>query len=165
MKLFGVLLELLLQRVTHVIFLIQQMHTDAYTYRCILRGRATKRPPKLTTQKTTESTREASVPTLRDEYYELHASVCKGLADPKRLLIIDALREGERSVTEICDVAELPQSNISQHLAVLREKGLVVTRREGQRVYYAVASEKVTQALDLLLEVMRDHVIAGAGRA
>ncbi len=101
--------------------------------------------------------------TLRDEYYELHASVCKGLADPKRLLILDALREGERSVTEICELADLPQSNVSQHLAVLREKGLVVTRREGQRVFYAVASDKINQALDLLLEVMRDNVIARTG--
>lgn len=101
--------------------------------------------------------------TLRDEYYELHASVCKGLADPKRLLILDALREGERSVNEICDLADLPQSNVSQHLAVLREKGLVVARRDGQRVYYAVASAKINQALDLLLEVMRDNVIARAG--
>ena len=101
--------------------------------------------------------------TLRDEYYELHASVCKGLADPKRLLILDALREGERSVNEICELADLPQSNVSQHLAVLREKGLVVARRDGQRVYYAVASGKINQALDLLLEVMRDNVIARAG--
>jgi DNA-binding transcriptional ArsR family regulator len=101
--------------------------------------------------------------TLRDEYYELHASVCKGLADPKRLLILDALRHGERSVSDICDLAGLPQSNVSQHLAVLREKGLVVTRRDGQRVFYSVSSEKINQALDLLLEVMRDQVIAGAG--
>lgn len=101
--------------------------------------------------------------TLRDEYYELHASVCKGLADPKRLLILDALRHGERSVSDICDLAGLPQSNVSQHLAVLREKGLVVTRRDGQRVFYSVSSTKINQALDLLLEVMRDQVIAGAG--
>lgn len=100
--------------------------------------------------------------TLRDEYYELHASVCKGLADPKRLLILDALRDGERSVSEICDLVNLPQSNVSQHLAVMRNKGLVVTRRDGQRVFYAVASPKINEALDLLLDVMRDQVIAGA---
>jgi len=102
------------------------------------------------------------VSTLRDEYYELHASVCKGLADPKRLLILDALRDGERSVSEICDLVNLPQSNVSQHLAVMRNKGLVVTRRDGQRVFYAVASPKINEALDLLLDVMRDQVIAGA---
>ena len=107
--------------------------------------------------------RETDVPTLRDEYYELHASVCKGLADPKRLLILDALRSGEKSVSEICELADLPQSNVSQHLAVLREKGLVVTRRDGQRVFYAVSSDKINRALDLLLEVMRDQVITRAG--
>lgn len=101
--------------------------------------------------------------TLRDEYYELHASVCKGLADPKRLLILDALRDEEKSVSEICELTDLPQSNVSQHLAVMRDKGLVVARREGQRVYYAVTSDKINQALDLLLEVMRDHVVARAG--
>ena len=110
-----------------------------------------------------QTPRETTVTTLRDEYYELHASVCKGLADPKRLLILDALRNAEKSVSEICELAELPQSNISQHLAVLREKGLVVTRREGQRVYYAVSSDRINKALDLLLEVMRDQVIARAG--
>ncbi len=66
-------------------------------------------------------------------------------------------------MNEICELADLPQSNVSQHLAVLREKGLVVARREGQRVYYDVASDKINQALDLLLEVMRDNVISRAG--
>lgn len=103
------------------------------------------------------------MPTLRDEYYELHASVCKGLADPKRLLILDALRDGEKSVSEICELTELPQSNVSQHLAVMRNKGLVTSRREGQWVFYAVSSEKINAALDLLLEVMRDQVVARAG--
>lgn len=101
--------------------------------------------------------------TLRDEYYELHASVCKGLADPKRLLILDALRDGEKSVSDICQMVDLPQSNVSQHLAVMRNKGLVITRRDGKRVFYSVSSPKINQALDLLLDVMRDHVVAGVG--
>jgi ArsR family transcriptional regulator len=98
--------------------------------------------------------------TLRDEYYNLHASVCKGLADPKRLLILEALRDGEKSVSEICDLVKSPQSNVSQHLAVMRNKGLVLTRREGQRVYYSVTSPKINQALDLLLDVLKEHVTA-----
>lgn len=101
--------------------------------------------------------------TARDEYYRLHASVCKGLADPKRLLILDALRDGERSVTEICEMTDTPQSNVSQHLAVMRDKGLVVSRRDGQRVFYAVTSTKINEALDLLLDVMKSHVIAKVG--
>lgn len=92
--------------------------------------------------------------TRTDEIHRLHATVCKALSDPKRLLILDALRDGERSVGEICDLLTLPQSNVSQHLSVLRDKGLVITRRDAQRVYYSLVSPKVTEAIDLLAGVM-----------
>ena len=93
----------------------------------------------------------------REELLMLHASVCKGLADPKRLLIIDALRDGELAVGEICEMLDLPQSNVSQHLGILREKGLVRTRREGQRVMYSLSSDKIISAMDLLREVMNEQ--------
>lgn len=96
----------------------------------------------------------------RRELDRLHASVCKGLADPKRLLIINALRNGQMSVSQICDELELPQSNVSQHLAILRDKGLVVSQRDGQFVYYSLASMKIIQAMDLLREVMAEQVSA-----
>lgn len=92
------------------------------------------------------------------ELTQLHASICKGLADPKRLLLIDALRDGERSVSDLCDELELPQANVSQHLAVLREKGLVNARKEAQKVFYSVSSPKIVQAMDLLREVMNEQV-------
>lgn len=94
---------------------------------------------------------------LRNELYRLHAGVCKGLADPKRLLIINALRHGERSVSELCDELDLPQANVSQHLAVLREKGLVEVRKEGQWAFYSLSSPKIIQAMDLLREVMAEQ--------
>lgn len=99
----------------------------------------------------------SDVSVIQRELYELHASVCKGLADPKRLLIINAMRSGERSVSEICDDLDLPQANVSQHLAVLRDKGLVRTRKEGQRVFYELSSPKIIQAVDLLREVMAEQ--------
>lgn len=92
----------------------------------------------------------------------LHASVCKGLADPKRLLIINALRDGELAVSEICSRLDLPQANVSQHLAILRDKGLVKTRPDGQYVYYSLTSAKITEAMDLLREVMNEQIIVGA---
>ena len=98
--------------------------------------------------------------TVKDELIQLHASVCKGLADPKRLLIINSLRNGERSVGEICDETDLPQANVSQHLAILREKGLVEARRDGQRVYYSLTSKKIIEAMDLLREVMAEQAYA-----
>lgn len=99
---------------------------------------------------------------VRTELYQLHASVCKGLADPKRLLIITALRDGERSVSDICDALGLPQANVSQHLAILRDKGLVQARRDGQFVYYSLTSDKITQAIDLLREVMAEQLVTPA---
>lgn len=97
------------------------------------------------------------MPDLATEFADLHAHICKGLADPKRLLILNALREGERSVSDLVEELDLAQANVSQHLAVLRERGLVVTRRDGQRVFYSVSSDKIIQAMDLLREVMHMH--------
>ncbi len=96
---------------------------------------------------------------LGGELLKLHASFCKGLADPKRLQIINALRHGPRSVSEICDLLDLPQANASQHLAILRTRGLARSHREGQRIYYELTSPKITQALDLLVEVMNQEAI------
>jgi ArsR family transcriptional regulator len=91
-----------------------------------------------------------------DEIHRLHANVCKGLADPKRLLIINSLRDGERSVTEIRDELGIPQANVSQHLAILREKGLVKSRKDGQWVYYSLSSPMIAEAMDLLRQVMAE---------
>jgi ArsR family transcriptional regulator len=91
---------------------------------------------------------------LRNEIYELHARLCKALADPKRLLIINALRDGPKSVGELTTELELSQSNVSQHLAVLRERGVVTASREGNNVFYELRDCKVVDALDLLREVM-----------
>ena len=97
---------------------------------------------------------------LELELTQLHASICKGLADPKRLLLINALRDGERSVMDLCEELDLPQANVSQHLAVLREKGLVNARKEAQKVFYSVSSPKIVAAMDLLREVMHDQIPA-----
>lgn len=93
----------------------------------------------------------------RDEMFQLHASVCKGLGDPKRLLIIDALRDEELAVGELCDATGIAQANASQHLAILRDKGLVRTRRDGQRIYYSLSSPKIIVAVDLLRDVMAEN--------
>ena len=95
---------------------------------------------------------------VRTELYQLYASVCKGLADPKRLLILNALRDGERSVTDLVDDLDIPQANVSQHLAVLRDRGLVRGRRDGQWVYYSLTSTKIVEAMDLLREVMSEQL-------
>jgi ArsR family transcriptional regulator len=94
---------------------------------------------------------------IAHELNQLHASVCKGLADPKRLLIINVLRDGEMSVGDICEALDLPQANVSQHLAIMRERGLVNARKDGQFVFYSLTTMKIVEAVDLLRQVMAMH--------
>lgn len=96
------------------------------------------------------------------EFYELHARVCKAIADGKRLLIINELRDGPRSVGELADALGIPQANASQHLAILRDRGIVTARRAGSTIHYSLTSSKVVQAIDLLYEFMTERLDAGA---
>lgn len=92
------------------------------------------------------------------ELFQLHAQVCQALGDAKRLMIIHALRDGERGVGELAASLGLAQPTVSQHLAVLRERGLVVPRREGNHTYYRLASPKIALACDLMREVMLERM-------
>lgn len=92
--------------------------------------------------------------------YKLHASICHTLANPKRLEIIDRLRVGELSVTELVDALEISQANLSQHLSVMRQRGIVTTRREGLKVFYRLSNSKITQACDLMRQVLLENLEA-----
>jgi DNA-binding transcriptional ArsR family regulator len=92
------------------------------------------------------------------EIHELHARICKAIADPKRLLIINELRHGPLSVGELSEALEITQSNCSQHLAILRERGVVAPERDGTTVRYQLRSDKVVKAVDLLREFMAEEL-------
>jgi DNA-binding transcriptional ArsR family regulator len=92
------------------------------------------------------------------EINELHARVCKALADPTRLLIINGLRDGPRSVGEIADGLEISQPNVSRHLALLRDRGIVTTQRVGSSIFYELTSPKIVRAVDLLREFMAEEL-------
>lgn len=92
--------------------------------------------------------------------YKLHASICHTLANPKRLEIIDKLRVGELSVTELVEALEVSQSNLSQHLSVMRQRGIVTTRRDGLNVFYRLSNSKITQACDLMRQVLLENLEA-----
>lgn len=100
---------------------------------------------------------------VKRELIELHATLCKAIADPKRLLIIEALRRGPRTVGDLSTDLGLSQSNVSQHLAILRQRGVVRAQRAGNNMLYSLPNKKVLQAVDLLREVMAD-VLAGQER-
>jgi ArsR family transcriptional regulator len=94
--------------------------------------------------------------------YKIHASICHTLANPKRLEIIDKLRTRELSVTELTLALEISQSNLSQHLALMRERGILTARRDGLNVYYALSNPKIIQACDLMRQVLLEYLESGA---
>lgn len=83
---------------------------------------------------------------------EAAAALLKALAHPARLLVLCRLVEGEASVGELQPLTGLSMSALSQHLAVLREMSLVVTRREAQSIHYAVAQTPALGVLKALHE-------------
>lgn len=90
--------------------------------------------------------------------YELHADVCKTLANAKRLEILNALRDKEMTVSELVERIGALKANISQHLAVMRQKGILATRRDGVNIYYRIANPKVIQACDIMREVLFEQL-------
>lgn len=98
-------------------------------------------------------------PDDRSEVVALHARLCQALADPKRLLLIYALRDGPRSVGDLCAELELSQTNVSQHLAILRDRGVVSATRAGTNVIYRLRGDEVVAALDLLRQFMRSTAV------
>jgi ArsR family transcriptional regulator len=90
--------------------------------------------------------------------FELQSEVCKTLASPKRLEILNALKEGEKTVTELVEILGVPKANVSQHLAVMRHKSILTTRREGVNIFYRVANPKVIQACILMREVLTEQM-------
>ncbi len=83
----------------------------------------------------------------QDLSLELKAKLFRGLADTSRLAILEALRAGEKTVTEIVEVTSLSQPNASGHLSCLRDCGLVVSRQQGRYVHYALADPRIEEVL------------------
>lgn len=92
------------------------------------------------------------------ELYKLHAEFCKFMANPKRIEILFLLGEKEMCVDEIASAMEVKVPNISQHLAVMREKGVVEVRREGTKMHYTIANLKTLQACIIMREAMVEQM-------
>ncbi len=92
----------------------------------------------------------------RKDFYQIHSDFCKTLANPKRQQILDNLRQKEMTVKELMKATGIPQANLSQHLAILRTKGILTARREGIHVHYSLANEKVLKAFDLISEILQE---------
>jgi len=94
---------------------------------------------------------------MYQQIFELHTDILKALSHPKRLEIVHLLRDHSLSVSEIQDMLDLPQANLSQHLQVLRENQIVTCLKKGKQIFYRVANPKLLQACDLIREVLFDR--------
>ncbi len=101
-------------------------------------------------------------PELKQEIEILHEQVCAALADPTRLILFYVLARGPICVNDIAAELGIPQSTVSRHLKVLRDRSLVETDRQANSVYYSLADERIIQALDLLRGILRDRVLRQA---
>ncbi|MCX7838525.1 MAG: metalloregulator ArsR/SmtB family transcription factor [Anaerolineae bacterium] len=95
---------------------------------------------------------------LLQEINRLHAEICGGLSDAHRIAILYTLAEGAQSVMQIAEALELPQPTISRHLKILRERGMVVAERRGTTILYALSDKRIIRALDLLRQMLNDHL-------
>jgi len=95
---------------------------------------------------------------LDKRIFQLHAELCKTLASPIRLELLSLLRDGKKSVSELAALSGVRQATVSQHLAVLRQRGVVSARRDGMNVFYEVANPKVTVACSIIREVLFEYL-------
>lgn len=93
------------------------------------------------------------------QLFRLQADICKTLADPSRLMILHELNEGEKSVGQLVSALGFPQSNVSRHLGVLRERGIVKTRREATTIFYSLANPRIAEACTLVREVLENQLV------
>ena len=93
-----------------------------------------------------------------NEIYKIHAEMCKVFSNPTRLEILDLLRDKELSVTELIKKTKLSQANISQHLSIMKSKGIVISNRKGKNIYYKLTNPKIIKAFDIIKEVLVERL-------
>ena len=91
-----------------------------------------------------------------EELNLLHASMCRALSDPKRILILYALNDKPRHVTALAEKLNIPQPTVSRHLRRLEQHALLRKQREGASVVYSIANPRIMDLLDLMREVRFD---------
>ena len=95
---------------------------------------------------------------VKQQMYKLHAEYCKALASPRRLEILDLLRSGELNLETLRERMQIQRPALSQHLAVLKEKGFIDTEKTGRMVCCRIARPKIMRACDIFREVMFEEI-------
>ncbi|OWV91940.1 ArsR family transcriptional regulator [Rhizobium sp. N122] len=110
------------------------------------------------------NTPSPAAPSPGTNAFDIEANFLSAMGNAKRLHILHLLTEGEVSVTVLADEVGLSQSSTSQHLAILREQGLVQTRRAAQTIYYSLQSGTAKTMLDTLTDIFGSRRRAPADR-
>ncbi len=95
---------------------------------------------------------------MEDQIYAYHAEMCKVFSHPKRLELINALRDREMSVSQLSQKLGMAVGNLSQHLAMMRQRHILASRKEGNVVYYRIANPRLLEAFDLLREILFEQI-------
>ena len=90
--------------------------------------------------------------------YEMHAEMCKVFSNPTRLEILNLLRDKELSVTGLIEKTKWSQANISQHLSIMKSKGIASSKRSGKNIYYRLSNPKIIKAFDIIREVLKERL-------
>ena len=99
---------------------------------------------------------------LEQEIGLLHERICSALGDATRILILYLLARQEMYVNEIAEELNQPQSTVSRHLKVLRERGLVLTARQGTAILYSLADQRIIDALDIMRAILAEQIMTQA---
>ena len=92
------------------------------------------------------------------ELYKIHAELCKVFSNSTRLEILNLLGDKELSVTELIEKTKLSQANISQHLSIMKSKGIVTSDRKGKNIYYKLTNPKIIKAFDIIRDVLAEKL-------
>ena len=95
---------------------------------------------------------------MEKKIYMMHAEMCKVFTSPVRLEILDMLRNGKKTVTELVQLTGLNQSNVSQHLQIMKDKGILRTEKKGNYAFYSIANSKISEAFGMMKEIMMDQL-------
>lgn len=91
---------------------------------------------------------------MNKEVYHLHAEMCKTFSNSTRLEILHLLREGELTVSDLIKKTGLSQANVSQHLSIMKNRGILQSRRKGLHICYQLANPKIIEAFDIIREIL-----------
>lgn len=96
--------------------------------------------------------------TLAQEVTQLHAEICSALADSRRILLLYALSDKPRNVSELAEYIGISQPAASRHLKILRDRGLVIAVRQGPSVEYYLSDERLIEALNMIRDILSDRL-------